>query len=112
MKKSVLGVMLLALTSACQSSQPQIVNVDGKNGFRVVGAKMLGTDEPTEENIASVLPALKNGDHGAGLKRQAEKMCPSGYEILQEGEPEAKVYVFQPYVQYKVYQPFVISCSA
>jgi hypothetical protein len=104
---------LLFLLSACSvgSSQPELVNVNGVEGYRIVGGKMLGVAEPTPENIASVLPALKNGDHGAGLKPQALKICPSGYKILQEGEPRATIYVYKPYVQHKVYQDFVIACT-
>ena len=85
--------------------------VDGQEGLKIYPAAMLGTTEPTPENIAQQAHRIKTGDHGAGLKNVASQYCPTGFKILSEDEPEARIYVFQPYVQYRVVQEFVIACA-
>jgi hypothetical protein len=103
----------LTIFAACLGGNTEPVNVmvNGVEGIRVLGGAMLGTEQPTPENIQVQSERIKNGTHGAGLNRAAARYCPDGYRILQEDAPEAKIYVFQPLVQYKVYQSFVIACT-
>jgi hypothetical protein len=107
----VASALLLQGCGSQQSSVPEKVTVNGVEGFKVYAGAMLGRDEPNETNLKEMSAKIKTGDHGAGLRSAASRYCPTGYRILSESEPDARIYVFTPFVQYKVDQNFVIACK-
>lgn len=111
MKKIHPIIALGLLLSACATNHPQTVMVNGQEGIKIRPVAMLGTDEPTTENVARQAQRIRTGDHGGGLQKVAVRHCPNGFKILQEGEPQANIYVLTPIVQYRVSQDFIISCT-
>ncbi|MGB0966866.1 MAG: hypothetical protein ACPGUX_01660 [Halocynthiibacter sp.] len=109
--KNILLPFVFLLGACGAPSEPVYETINGLEGERVTAGAMLGTAEPTPENVAIQAQRLRTGDHGAGLQKVAARRCPNGFSILKEYEPRAKIYVVSPYVQYKVYQDFVIACN-
>lgn len=97
--------------SACATGERETVIIDGREGFPIYPVAMIGTDQPTPENVAKAVERIKTGNHGGGLKRVSAGYCPDGHDILEERKPVANIYVFQPFVQYRVTQEFIIACT-
>lgn len=84
----------------------------GESDHVIIFAEALaGISAPTPENIETQADNIMTGTHRAGLIYSAETHCPSGYRIIEESVPKANVYAFEPKLQYRVNQNFVIVCT-
>lgn len=105
----VIAAAVVALAGCAGAGEKVVVN--GVEGIRIVPVAMIGTLKPTPENLEYGSQRIKTGDHRGGFISNAARTCPNGHTVLEEGEPEARIFVSSPYVQYRVRQPFVIKCN-
>ncbi len=103
------------LVSACTStSGPETTIVNGQTAYIVPAVSMyVGEGSPTAQGTAETANRILTGTHGGGLPRQAAKLCPAGYTIVDQTEPKTDFYMVlatgEP--SFRTKQTFTIVCN-
>lgn len=101
----------LTLAACAKPTPPQQVGMqDGKPVFQIY-TSMQANAEPTDEELAAMSQSLQGPGRG-NLADRAAAQCPSGYDIVDQTEPQARftMTLANGLPLYRVSQSFSIAC--